>query len=57
MPVDCGVPHSALITADHLELLDSRFGSKTVADLFGYERGFGLPSDADAEEVRRLMSI
>ncbi len=53
----CGVPHPALITANHLELLDSHFGSKTVADLFGYERGFGLPSDVDAEEVRRLMSI
>ncbi len=51
----CGVPHPALITADHLELLDSRFGSKTVADLFGYGRGFGLPSDVDAEAVRRLL--
>ena len=51
----CGVPHPALITADHLELLDSRFGSKTVADVFGYGRGFGLPSDVDAEAVRRLL--
>ncbi len=52
----CGVPHPALITADHLELLDSRFGSKTIAELFGYGRGIGLPSDVDADEVRRLMS-
>jgi glutamate synthase domain-containing protein 2 len=52
----CGVPHPALITADHLELLDSRFGSRTIAELFGYGRGFGLPSDVDADEVRRLMS-
>ncbi len=51
----CGVPHPALITADHLELLDSRFGSTTVADLFGYGRGFGLPSDVDTEAVRRLL--
>ena len=51
----CGVPHPALITADHLELLDSRFGSKTVADLFGYGRGFGLPSDVDVEAVRRRL--
>ena len=51
----CGVPHPALITADHLELLDSRFGSTTVADVFGYRRGFGLPSDVDAEAVRRLL--
>ena len=53
----CGVPHPALVTADHLELLDSRFGSKTIAELFGYGRGFGLPSDLDADEVRRLMSV
>jgi glutamate synthase domain-containing protein 2 len=53
----CGVPHPALITADHLELLDDRFGAKTIADLFGYGRGFGLPSAMDCEEVRRLMRL
>ena len=51
----CGVPHPALITADQLELLDDRFGAKTIAELFGYGRGFGLPSPTDCEEVRRLM--
>jgi hypothetical protein len=51
----CAVPHPALITADHLELLDDRFGSKTIAEVFGYGRGFGLPSPADCEEVRRLL--
>jgi glutamate synthase domain-containing protein 2 len=52
----CGVPHPTLITADQLELLDDRFGSKTIAELFGYGRGFGLPSNADCEEIRRLMA-
>jgi glutamate synthase domain-containing protein 2 len=52
----CGVPHPALITADRLELLDDRFGSKTIAELFGYGRGFGLPSPADRDEIRRLMN-
>ena len=52
----CGVPHPALITADQLELLDDRFGSKTIAELFGYGRGFGVPSPTDCEEVRRLMN-
>jgi glutamate synthase domain-containing protein 2 len=51
----CGVAHPALITADQLELLDDRFGAKTVAELFGYGRGFGLPSPTDCEEVGRLM--
>ncbi len=53
----CGVPHPTLITADQLELLDGRFGAKTVAELFGYGRGFGLPSPTDCDEVRRLMSV
>jgi glutamate synthase domain-containing protein 2 len=51
----CGVPHPALITADQLELLDNRFGARTVAELFGYGRGFGLPSSTDCDEVRRIM--
>ncbi len=53
----CGVPHPGLITADHLELVDDRFGSQTVAEHFGYGRGFGLPSSVDVEEIRRVMSV
>ncbi|HMJ84805.1 MAG TPA: FMN-binding glutamate synthase family protein, partial [Vicinamibacterales bacterium] len=53
----CGVPHPALITADQLELLDDRFGANTIAELFGYGRGFGLPSPTDCEEARRLMNV
>jgi len=49
------VPHPALITADHLELVNDRFGSSTVAGLFGYGRGVGLPSEVDVAEVRVLM--
>lgn len=52
----CGVPHPALITADQLELLDDRFGSRTIAEAFGYPRGVGMPSDGDIEQVRRIMS-
>jgi hypothetical protein len=53
----CGVPHPALITADQLELLDGRFGAETIAELFGYGRGFGLPSPTDCEDVRRIMQV
>jgi len=52
----CGVPHPSLICADDLELLDDRFGSRTVADIFGYGPGVGLPSPTDSAEVRRLMA-
>ena len=53
----CGVPHPALISADQLELLDDRFQSKTIAEIFGYGRDFGLPSPADCDEVRRIMRL
>ena len=53
----CGVEHPALIAADQLELLDDRFGARTIAELFGYGRGFGLPSATDREEVRRIMKV
>ena len=46
----CGVPHPALITADQLELLDDRFGAKTIAELFGYGRGIWT---AVADGLRR----
>ncbi|MEQ1897368.1 MAG: FMN-binding glutamate synthase family protein [Vicinamibacterales bacterium] len=51
----CGVAHPSLITADHLELMDAHFGSKTVAELFGYDRGAGMPSLSDPAEVDRIM--
>jgi glutamate synthase (ferredoxin) len=53
----CGVAHPALITAEHLELVNDAFGSKTVAELFGYGRGFGVPADDDVEAVTRLMTV
>jgi len=52
----CGVAHPALISADHLELVDGRYGSKTVAELFGYGNGVGMPSAADASNAARLMT-
>jgi glutamate synthase domain-containing protein 2 len=51
----CGVEHPALVGADRLELLDGRFGSSTVAQVFGYEPGWGLPSPADRAAVVELM--
>jgi glutamate synthase domain-containing protein 2 len=52
----CGVVHPALISAEHLELLDGRFGARTVGELFGYHRDDGLPSEGDRAEIERLMS-
>ncbi len=51
----CGVTHPSMVSAEHLELVDGRYGSRTVAEVFGYPPGVGMPSAADAESTSRLM--
>jgi glutamate synthase domain-containing protein 2 len=51
----CGVEHPALVGPDRLEVLDGRFGSTPVRELFGYEEGWGLPSTEDRAEIARIM--
>ena len=33
----CGVSHPAYVTANHLEILDESYGSRTLAEVMGYE--------------------
>ena len=51
----CGVPHPALVTGGDLELLDDRFGTASVEDHFHYEKGWGVPSLRDQEEICKIM--
>ena len=51
----CGVEHPALISVDHLEILDDRFGSSSIRELFGYQKGVGLPSQEDQHSIREWM--
>jgi glutamate synthase domain-containing protein 2 len=53
----CGVEHPALVGPDRVEILDGRFGSSTVADLFGYEPGWGFPSVADRAAISEIMRV
>lgn len=43
----CGVAHPSLVTADHLEILDGRFGATSVREMFGYEEGWGAADEHD----------
>ena len=52
----CGVPHPALITGDQLDIVDDRLRTKSVREHFGYRDGWGLPSIADQETIREIMS-
>lgn len=52
----CGVSHPGLVTTDQIEVLDGKFGSLTVGELFGYPLGWGLPAEADRLAVDALMT-
>ena len=52
----CGVPHPALLTDHHIEVMDGRFGTSSLFELFGYRKGWGRPSRTDREEITRLVS-
>jgi hypothetical protein len=52
----CGLEHPALVTPDHLAILDDRFGSATLAELFHYAAGDGRPSKEVRQQIRRLMA-
>lgn len=51
----CGVPHPALITTRDFEVMDGNLHGRRIEEIFGYQEGLGLPSQADQEEIRRLM--
>lgn len=51
----CGVEHPGLIGTGAVELLDGRTSSTPLADVYGYEPGWGLPSAADRAEICRIM--
>ena len=51
-----GVAHPGLLSGDMVEILDGRFGSATLLELFGYEEGWGFPSEADRREIMEVMT-
>ena len=52
----CGVEHPGLIDTGSVEVLDGRTASTPLAEVYGYEPGWGLPSAADRAEIVRLMT-
>jgi glutamate synthase domain-containing protein 2 len=53
----CGVPHPAMMLPDHFDIVDDRFGVRSVRDVFGYEEGWGLPSSDISEAVGSMPGI
>lgn len=52
----CEVTHPGLLSAKHMEILDGNFGSRPLLQVFGYADGWELPSEADREELARVMA-
>lgn len=50
-----GIVHPAMATADHFEILDENFGGHSLCERFGYESGWGRPSDEQLSEIAELM--
>ena len=51
----CGVSHPSLISADDIDLVDGGRTSMPLREVFGYQRGWGLPGPALTEQITRLM--
>ena len=41
----CGKEHPSLVTLDDLEILGDRLDSRPGREVFGYEPGWGVPSE------------
>lgn len=51
-----GVAHPSLLGADHLEILDDRFASATVREIFEYQPDWGFPSERDQQDITAIMA-
>ncbi|MDA0353015.1 MAG: FMN-binding glutamate synthase family protein [Chloroflexi bacterium] len=41
----CGVEGPALVSLDHLDVIDDRFGSRAAREVFGYAEDWGVPPE------------
>ncbi len=51
----CGESHPSLISSDHFEILDEFYKGHTPTELFGYEPSWGVPSEPDRQEIKKIM--
>ncbi|UNX56636.1 FMN-binding glutamate synthase family protein (plasmid) [Georgenia sp. TF02-10] len=52
----CGVAHPGLIGPESVEVLDTLADGRLLADVYGYEPGWGQPSAADRAAITRIMA-
>jgi hypothetical protein len=52
----CGREHPGLIECDAVEVLTGRTASSSLDQIYGYERGWGLPSKRDRKDIIAIMA-
>lgn len=50
-----GKVHPSLITTDQVSILDAHFGARHLREVFGYEPGWGQPSEEQARALTALL--
>jgi glutamate synthase domain-containing protein 2 len=51
----CGVEHPSLLGSDSIEILEGQSCARPLGEVYGYRPEWGFPSQADREEIVRLM--
>jgi hypothetical protein len=52
----CGVQHPALIGPDSVEILDNLSEGRHLDEVYGYEPGWGYPSERDQADIEAIMA-
>ncbi len=52
----CGVEHPSLVDTDAIELVDGVTRARPLRHVYGYQPGWGLPSQRDREQIIALMT-
>jgi glutamate synthase (ferredoxin) len=53
----CGAEHPGLLTAKHMEILNDQFGSRPLAEVFGYEPDWEIPGPDDTRALLQHMGV
>ncbi|MGI8676576.1 MAG: glutamate synthase-related protein [Nocardioidaceae bacterium] len=51
----CGVEHPAFIGPDSVEILENLSEGRLLSEVYGYQSGWGYPSEADQSRLQALM--
>lgn len=51
----CGHPHPSMVGAGQLELIDGRFGSRPLTEVFDYQSDWGVPQGRQRDAIFALM--